>query len=562
VDEPLSIKEHIVKPAAKAFARVRLVAASALAVVAMALSPAAVSRDAGNRATVNTLGSVHFDTSCDPSVAATFDRGVALLHSFWFSASIDAFNQVLKQDPSCVMADWGIAMSHWSNPFVSGRSPEVLAAGMAAVARAEATGFKTDRERDYVMAVKKLYDDAAHVSERTRTVAYEEAMARLAATYPDDIEARIFYALAIDQDVDPADKTFSQRLKAGAILEQEFARYPDHPGLAHYIIHNYDTPQLAARALIAARQYAQIAPAAAHALHMPSHTFTRLGLWQESIDTNVRSAAAASTDPNAAAEQLHAFDYMVYAYLQTGQVEAARAVVNRIAPLGARIPVNAPGNAAPPSAGYYAMAAIPAHFAIERNAWRDAASLKVRQTPYPWVDAVTYFARGLGSARSGNPTAAGRDVAQLGVLRDKLAAGNDAYWAGQLTIQQLQINAWIALDEGRANQALSLLRDAAEREDATEKSAVAPGSLKPARELLAEMLLELNRPREALDEFEKELAKEPNRFRAIYGAAHAATLIDDRAKADAYYAILAKNTERGDASARAEIQEARRVSAQ
>ncbi|GAB2890833.1 hypothetical protein GCM10027093_27380 [Paraburkholderia jirisanensis] len=540
----------IVKPAATVLMRVRLVVVSALAVIAMALSPAADSVAAGQPDTDSTLGSVHFDTSCDASVAATFDRGVALLHSFWFSASINAFDEVLRQDPSCVMADWGIAMSQWSNPFVSGRSSQALAAGTAAVARAEASGFKTERERDYVMAVKQLYDDAASVSERDRTLAYEDAMARLSAAWPDDIEAQIFYALAIDQDVDPADKTFAQRLKAGAILEREFARHPDHPGLAHYLIHNYDTPQLASRALVAARQYAQIAPAAAHALHMPSHTFTRLGLWQESIDTNLRSAAVASTDANAAAEQLHALDYMVYAYLQTGQDEAASAVVKRIAPLGARIPVNSPGNAAPPSAGYYAMAAIPAHFAIERNAWREAASLQVHPTPYPWVDAVTYFARGLGAARSGHLAAARRDAAQLGVLRDKLAAGNDAYWAGQVMIQQLQIDAWIALDEGRSDAALRLLRDAAEREDATEKAAVAPGSLKPARESLAEMLLVLHRSDEALDEFEKELTKEPNRFRAIYGAGQAATLIGDQAKAHAYYAILIDNTERGDASVR------------
>ncbi len=465
------------------------------------LSPAVDAQDTGYRATSSQLGTVHFDTSCNPSVATTFDRGVALLHSFWFSASIDAFNEVLQHDPSCVMADWGIAMSQWSNPFVTSRAPQVLAAGANAIARAEATGFKTERERAYVMAVKRLYDDAANVSERKRTVAYEEAMVRLAASYPDDIEARIFYALAIDQDVDPTDKTFAQRMKAGAILEEEFAKQPDHPGIAHYIIHNYDVPPLASRSLIAARHYAEIAPAAPHALHMPSHTFTRLGLWEESIDTNIRSVAAASKDSNAAAEQLHALDYMVYAYLQTGQDAAARAVVDSIPSIGARIVIDAPGNAAPPSAGYYALAAIPAHFAIERNAWKEAAALEVRQTPFPWVDAVTYFARGLGSARSGDPAAAAKDAAKLAELRDELLAANDTYWAEQVGIQQLEINAWIALDEGRSGSALTLLRDAAAREDATDKAAVTPGPLKPARELLAEMLLGLNRPREALNEF-------------------------------------------------------------
>ncbi len=532
-----------------------------LALALAGLSPAANAQDPNHGAVTSQLGSVHFAASCNPSAEATFNRGVALLHSFWFSASIETFNEVLRQDPSCVMADWGIAMSEWGNPFGSFRSPRALAAGTAAVAHAEATGFKTDRERAYLMAVKELYESATNVSERTRTVAYEDAMAHLAASYPNDIEARIFYALAIDQDIDPTDKTYAQRFKAAAILEEELAKQPDHPGLAHYIIHTYDVPLLASRALIAARRYAKIAPAAPHALHMPSHTFTRLGLWQESIDTNIRSAAAAGKDENAAAEELHALDYMVYAYLQTGQDAAARAVVNSIAPIGARI-LDAPGDAAPLSAGHYALAAIPARYAIERNAWSQAAALQPRETPFPWVDAVTYFARGLGSALRGNPTAAAEDAEKLGRLRDALLASKDTYWAEQVAIQQLEATAWIALDEGRSSEALTALRDATNREDATDKAAVTPGPLKPARELLAEMLLQLNRPTEALKEFEQVMRTEPNRFRATYGAAHAASVLGDHAKARTYYASLVKICERGDTPSRPELEGARDALAQ
>jgi tetratricopeptide (TPR) repeat protein len=538
-----------------------MTASKILAIALAGLLPVANAQDPDHSEATGHLGSVHFSTSCSPSVETTFDRGIALLHSFWFSASIETFNEVLRQDPSCVIADWGIAMSEWGNPFSSSRSPRALAAGSAAVAHAEATGFKTDRERAYLMAVKELYENSADVNERTRTVAYEDAMARLAVSYPDDIEARIFYALAIGQDIDPTDKTYAQRLKAGAILEKEFAKQPDHPGLAHYIIHTYDIPPLASRALIAARRYAKIAPDAAHALHMPSHTFTRLGLWQESIDTNIRSAAVASKDPHAAAEQLHALDYMVYAYLQTGQDAAAYAVVNSIAPIGARIR-DAAGNAAPPSAGYYALAEIPARYAIERNAWGEAAALQPRETTFPWVDAVTYFARGIGSVRSGNPAAAAKDAEKLGQLRDALLASKDTYWAEQVAIQQLEVTAWIALDEGRSGDAVTMLRDATNREDATDKAAVTPGPLKPARELLAEMLLQLNRPMEALKEFEQVMRKEPNRFRATYGAAYAASVLGDHAKAHTYYASLAEICERGDTPGRTELQRARAAVAQ
>lgn len=502
------------------------------------------------------LGTVSFQTSCSARAQPLFDRGVALLHSFWFSAAVESFNAVLEIDPRCVMAHWGIAMSWWGNPFAGVRSPQALQAGLAAVEAAQASGAGTEREKAYVAAVGQLYRDASTVSQRTRTLAYEKAMASLAATYADDVEARIFYALALDQTALPTDKTYANQLKAADILEREFARQPEHPGLAHYIIHSFDVPALAPRALDAARRYAKIAPDAPHALHMPSHTFTRVGAWQESIDTNQASAAAARRD-KATAEELHALDYQMYAYLQTAQDAAAKRTVGAIGPLGATIETAGPGNAAPPAAGYYAFSAIPARYALERHAWAEAAILSPRQTSYPWADAVTRFARALGAARSGNTAAAKQDLGQLALLRDTLMKANDTYWAGQVEIQRRAALAWIAMAEGRAEEAVTLMREAADLEGASEKAAVTPGPIKPARELLGEMLLELKRPVEALVEFESTLKTEPNRFRATYGAARAAVAAGQQAKASAHYASLLQIARAADRPGRHELAEAR-----
>ena len=503
------------------------------------------------------LGAVHMATSCTPAVQTDFDRGVALLHSFWFSAAIQSFNAVLKADPRCVMAYWGIAMSSWSNPFASFRSAEALQKGLAAIEAAEATGAGTARERAYVSAVGKLFRDAATVDQRSRTVAYEKAMEALAAAHPDDVEARIFYALSLGQTALPTDKTYANQLKAATILEQEFARQPEHPGLAHYIIHSFDVPALAPRALDAARRYAKIAPDAPHALHMPSHTFTRVGSWQESIDTNLASAAAARRD-NATAEQLHALDYQAYAYLQTAQDAAASKTVGAIGALADKIETGS-ANAAPPPAGYYALAAIPARYALERDAWAEAAALTPRPTAYAWADAVTYFARALGAARSGNVAAARKDLEQLARLREALTAAKDVYWAGQVEIQHRAALAWITLAEGPSEQALTLMREATDLEGATEKAAVTPGPLKPSRELLGEMLLQLGRPAEALAEFELAMKSEPNRFRSTYGAARAAQAAGQPQKAGAYYAGLLQIAAKADQPGRPELIEARKA---
>jgi hypothetical protein len=504
------------------------------------------------------LGTVHFATSCSPAVEKDFDRSVALLHSFWFSASIEAFQGVLAKDPTCAMADWGIAMSWWGNPFGGFRSPKAIEEGAAAVEKAKAAGAKTERERDYIAAVALLYKDAGTVDQRTRTVAYEKAMEQVAAKYTDDSEARIFYALSLDQTNLPTDKTYANLLKAAAILEKEFVTQPDHPGIAHYIIHSYDVPSLAPRALAAAERYAKIAPDAPHALHMPSHTFTRVGLWQQSIQTNIASAEAARKD-HAPSEELHALDYETYAYLQTAQDQAAKKVVDEVPAIGEQIQANAAGAAAPAPAGWFALAAIPARYALERNAWSEAASLTPRETRFPWIDAVTYFARALGAARSGNPAAGAKDVEKLNALAATLKEAKDAYWTGQVEIQAKSGSAWIAFAEGKKDEGIALMREAVKMEDLTEKSAISPGPLKPARELLGEMLLEAGKPAEALTEFEATMVKEPNRFRSVYGGAVAAERSANHEKATKYFTQLLQICVHGDAGGRPELEAARKA---
>ena len=502
------------------------------------------------------LGRVHFDTSCRPDVAAAFDRGVALLHSFSFNTAKRAFEGVLAEDPNCAMAYWGIAVSEWGNPFAGMRSGPMLERGDAATARGLATGTPTPRERDYVSAVGELYKNHKTVDHRTRILAYEAAMEALHAKYPDDREATAFYALAVNQTALPTDKTFAKQLKAAGMLEKLSETDPDHPGLAHYLIHAYDHPPLAERALGAARRYAAIAPSAPHALHMPSHTFTRVGSWQESIDTNIGSAASAIRD-GTFAEALHALDYQTYAYLQTGQDAAALRVVAEAPQLLEKV-ASAQAGAAPPSAGYYAAAAIPARYALERGAWAEAAALTSTPTVVPYVDAVTHFARGLGSARSGKADVAGSDVAALDALTAKLDAAKDVYWAGQVRIQRDIVESWIKFGARRHDEALAQARGAADAEDATDKSAISPGPLVPARELLGEMLLALERPKDALVELEATMRKEPNRFRATYLAARAAALAGDDARAKSYFKSVATIAAAGDKPGRAELEEARK----
>ena len=503
------------------------------------------------------LGIVKFENSCAPAVQPDFAYGMAQLHSFEFGPAIDAFTAVAKTDGSCGIALWATALAQWGNPFSAAIKPAAqVQSARATLERATTTGAKTERERDFIAALAPLYDRLETVDQRTRTRNYRDAMARLAAKYPKDPEATAFYALALAGAADPADKSYVDQLKAGAMLEQLWRVHPEHPGLAHYIIHSYDVPALAPKAVAAARRYARIAPDAPHALHMPSHTFTRLGYWQDSIDTNILSAEAARK-ANSTYEELHATDYQVYAYLQSGQDAAARRLVDLAA---ARLgQAEGRAGAAPPAAGAYALAAIPARYALERGDWAAAATLDVRASNVAYADALTWFARAIGASRTGDTAATRAAVAELQKAVDRLMAEKDGYWAEQVAIQKLAASAWLALAEGREADALAAMRDAADREDRTEKAAVTPGPLAPARELLGEMLLEVKQPKAALTEFQKVMVKEPNRFRAIAGAAAAAAFSFDRALARKLHAQLISICPRGDTPGRPALQTARRA---
>jgi hypothetical protein len=502
------------------------------------------------------LGTVHFATSCTETAQPPFDRAVALLHSFEFGAAIKAFDDTLTGDPSCAMTQWGIALSRWGNPFAVGVRPAAqLQQGRAAVERARSIGAKTERERAYIEAIAELYDQPER-PQQARMEGYRDAMGQLSQRYRDDTEAAIFFALSLTAAEDLNDKTYASRLRAVAILEPLFQQQPEHPGLAHYIIHSYDVPPLASRALDAAQRYAQIAPSAPHALHMPSHTFTRVGLWQQSIDTNIQSAAVAK-EQKATGEELHASDYQMYAFLQSAQDAAAKRLLDSLPEIAARFDPRAIASAAPPSAGYYAIAAIPARFALERGAWAEAARLEIRPSEIPYADALTEFARVLGAARSGDIAAARAGVERLEALRVREAALNEPYWTEQIRIERESAAAWVAFAEGRRDEALAQLRTAADAEDRTEKAAVTPGPLAPAREQLGEMLLEFGDNRSALAAFETTLTREPNRFRATYGAARAAARAGDSAAARKHFAELIRICARADEPGRAALQEAR-----
>jgi hypothetical protein len=503
------------------------------------------------------LGAVHFATSCNGAAPNDINRAVALLHSFQFSRAIDDFKVALAKDVTCTIAYWGIALSDWGNPFAPGIiDKRLLQLGRESAERGEMLGAKTERERAYLAAVSNLYRDFESTPQQARLLAYRNAMGDVAAKYPEDHEAKIFYALALAVAADPGDKTYADQLKAGTILEKLFEEEPTHPGLAHYIIHAYDVPALAGRAIIAARRYSDIAPDAPHALHMPSHTFTRLGYWQASIDSNVAAAAAARRQGQTA-EELHASDYETYAYLQTGQDEAAGRIVRSLPEMASRFdPKSALIGAGPPAAGYFALAAIPARYALERRDWQQAEQLALRATPFPFTDAITWFARGLGAARLGHTAAANEAFTALKLIQERLLRANEPYWARQVEIQALAVAAWSALATGAKEEALRQMESAAEMEDRTEKSVVTPGPISPARELIGEMLLVMNEPTKALEQFEATLKKEPRRFNALYGAAHAAQLSGSRDTSQKYFRELLRVCVHADKPARSELKEA------
>ena len=494
------------------------------------------------RANEERLGEVNFPISCSPAAQQQFDRAVAMQHSFFFPETVKAFTAIAEKEPSCAMAYWGIAISQRPNPLVGPFPGDVLKRGWEAIEKARAASQKTEREIAWIEALAAFYQDYATVPQRTRTADYEAAMARLSARYLDDAEAAIFYALALNEAADPADKTYARQLKAADILEKLEPKYPNHPGIPHYIIHSYDYPELAMRGAIAAARCAQLAPSAPHALHMPSHIFSTLGMWHEVLGSdraadaetiaytarvNPQAAAAPAKDPG----RYHFLDFLTNAYLQLGNDQQAQRIVdarNSVAEYPANFRYS----------GHTAFAAIPVRFAFERSAWAEAAALAIPKTPFAQAEAITWFGRAIGAARSGDLPKAREAVDQLGRLRDTLAKANDAYWTGQVAIQEQAAGAWLALAEGRKGDAIAAMRQAADLEDRSGKHVAMENRLSPIRELLGELLLEANEPAQALKEFETSLRNNPNRYRSFAGAAKAAERAGDRAQAKSYYEKL------------------------
>jgi hypothetical protein len=498
------------------------------------------------------LGEVNFPVTCNAAAQKEFNRAMALFHSFWFDPAKASFAKVLQHDPECGMAHWGISIMSMGNPFTWPTTPNISRAGAPAAAAAGRVSAKSERERDYIAALGAFFKNWETTEFRPRAVAFEKTMEGVAAKYPKDEEAQILYALALNITALPTDKSFANQLKAAAILEPLFKKYPNHPGVAHYLIHTYDYAELAEKGLPSARIYGNIAPSVPHALHMPSHIFARVGLWKEMVDSNRASYQAAKGELQeksmgiGAYDALHAMDYMVFGQLQQGQDKAAKQLVDEA---GAIRKVNVENFAAA-----YAFAAMPARYALERGDWAQAAKLALSPSDLAWskfpqAEGILVFARGLGAVRSGDVAAARKDVGRLQALKEALIAVKSNYWAGQTDFQIKTVNGWIALAEKRNDEALQLMRTAAEAEETSDKHPVTPGNVVPSRELLGEMLLLLGQPKQALAEFERSLKRDPNRFRGIYGAGRAAEAAGNPQVAREYYTKLltltaARDTER------------------
>jgi tetratricopeptide (TPR) repeat protein len=483
------------------------------------LSPAWPQEGHHHELTEEEVGSVHFATSCSKSVETSFNHAIALLHSFQYENTRHAFEEVSQRDPGCAMAEWGIAMSHYHGLWASGDAVAGRSALLKAQAIANANSKTTAREKQYIDALAEIYrDDGTDNAVNGR--AFEQKMAELQARYPDDIEAAIFHALTLKITSPKTDRTFANERKCGEILEPIFQKLPHHPGVAHYLIHCYDNPMLAEQGLNAARMYAKIAPASAHANHMPSHIFTRVGSWEESIASNRRSAELAahdeltSTNGEARDQHLHAMDYLEYAYLQSGRVRQAHAILEEMNSLSPVSGLTLTGD--------YALAAIPARNTVDLGNWNQASELQARREGVPWAQAITWMAVGVGSARSGNLARAAEAEKQLASLRDTTAKLNNTYWSNQVEVQRREVAGWIAQANGDREEAVRRLRSAAELEESMDKDAVTPGPVVPARELLAELLLLEKQPEPALAEYQSVLKVAPNRFNALYGAATAA----------------------------------------
>jgi len=477
------------------------------------------------------LGKVSFPTSCAAAVQGEFERGVAMLHSYWFAEARKVFDAVIQQDPGCAMAYWGLAVNYLGNSLAAPPSPKDAAAASEALDKGRAAGAKTERERDWIEAIGAYYRDHDKVPLNTRIAAYTKAMEQMTQKYPDDFEAWTYYALTLQASAPKNDKTYANQLKSAEILERLFKQNPDHPGVAHYLVHAYDYPPLADKGIKIASAYAKIAPAAPHARHMPSHIYSMVGMWEDSIASN-RSALEIQPD------YYHATDFMVYAHLQLAQDTKAKTRVDAIAALPKQdfggIPV------------YTAVAVVPARYLLERGDWAGAAALPVIDSGRAQADSLVRFTRGLGMARSGNFARAKREVQAMQDLRAALEKASQSYWADRTEEQMLAVSAWVAQAEGNREQALKLMRAAADGEDASVKHVAMENRLYPMRELLGELLLEQGQAPAALREFEANLKENPNRFRGLFGAARAAELAGDRVKAVWYYDKLVALTSKAD----------------
>jgi len=529
-------------------------AAAASAAAAMVTGVWAQTGDLAKGKSIEELGRVVFPTSCTPQAQAQFERALAMLHSFFFPETIKAFSAVAETDPNCAIAYWGIAVSQRPNPLVGPFDAATLKRGLEAVQKGQTIGAKTERERDWLAAIEEFYKDYDKVDQDTRAKNYEKAMEALAKKYPDDVEAKIFHALALNETFDH--KTMNNLVKAIEILEPIDKQYPDHPGVTHYLIHSYDFPALADRGVPAANKYAKIAPAAPHALHMPAHIYSMVGMWDASIASNLASVAVAkeytekSKLDGVLAGVPHAYDFMEYAYLQLGQDAKAKALIEENAAIQKVV--------GPQLAGRMAQAAVPARYMLERQDWRGAAQLKPLGFDIPPAEAVTHFARALGAARIGDVAAAQADVAKLIEIRAGLEKANQSYWAGQVEIQVLAAQAWIAQAQSKPEEALKFMRAAADLEDSSEKHVAMENRFYPMRELLGDLLMEQGQAGEALKTYEASMKNARERLRGFYGAAKAAEALGDKQKATTYFTELLRLTKNADTD-RPEIRAAKQA---
>jgi tetratricopeptide (TPR) repeat protein len=503
------------------------------------------------------FGKVGFAADVPEKAKNDFDLGIALLHSFEYDEAEKAFAKVIGEEPECAMAYWGVAMSNY-HPLWAPPSQAELEKGAKAIAIAQSIASKPEREAAYIDALAVFYKDFDKVNHATRSRNFEKAMEKLYGQFPQDKEAAIFYALALRSTADPTDKTYSQQLRSGEILSKIYPGEPNHPGIVHYLIHNYDYPELAEKALVEARKYASIAPSSAHAQHMPSHIFTRLGLWQECINSNQAAAASAVCYAQSTGikghwdEELHALDYVMYGYLQQGDNDSANKTLDYLNKIDFVSPVN--------FKVAYAFAAMPVRYVLENKLWKEAAVLKTHDANvdwenYPWQRSIVHFARLLGSVHTGKTDSAKQELKMLNALREKLEARKDPYYVDQVTIQIKTGEAWIAWKEGKNSEALKLMTEAADMEDNTEKHSVTPGEVLPARELLADMLMQMDQPAKALTVYEDDLKRHANRFNGLYGAGLAAEQSKNTEKAKSYYQQLQSISKPG--AARPELQVAK-----